>query len=700
MTDRAAAALVLAGASLLALVGCDALIDLKAPGVRGDAGENPATVDANEDAGAIDEAGATPPGHDAALILDATTDAPSIAETGASDVPSESGPSATAGCGVLGLTPIPIAPGSTQGMTSYGPSLTSVHGSAGACTQGAGAGPEAVYAYSLDHPADLDIAVTSPLTPADLIFYVRTTCDGIDSNGQPIADTLCAGVASSVANATSIVLQNAQPGTYYVIVDGVSANDVDPFTIDLADVAVAHAGAPCDPQGLSSRCVDPGTYCDPARSVCSRETSCSNLVDDDQDGLTDCQDPTDCQGSPACQPGTTPIGGPCTANTDCAATNLAPACLDETSQHFPGGFCTQWCSLAGDDCPLGSACVAYGATATGSGFCFPSCSTPADCAPGYTCMNSGGRSGVPVCSPDCTANAECSTTHACNLDTGLCTTTPEICTNGRDDDGDLRPDCADLDCAGACASEIAGACASLMDATNTSIVVGPGSPVPTFTGSCTRYDEVPGMGGNAWSYTPPGTGQGALFLHGVPAPPSFLYARSNCADATTELGCHATFLDLPATGGVPVYLFEDAASAGLLSPVTIGFAATTEVEPNDDVAHATVYAAGFTAGITPGDVDFVQFTLPAGQTSVTITTQDFGDGACAGGAIDTALTLYGADGTTALGDNDDIDGSAGNYCSQIVMGGLVPAVYYAKVQASRHQSDRYQTAYGLLITTD
>ena len=65
-------------------------------------------------------------------------------------------------CGKLPLVPVPITAGvPVTGTTVGGASTTSVHGNQSYCQPGSGAGPEVVYAYTLDREADLDINAVS-----------------------------------------------------------------------------------------------------------------------------------------------------------------------------------------------------------------------------------------------------------------------------------------------------------------------------------------------------------------------------------------------------------------------------------------------------------------------------------------------------------------------------------------------------------
>ncbi len=140
------------------------------------------------------------------------------------------------------------------------------------------------------------------------------------------------------------------------------------------------------------------------------ETICDNTVDDDADGLTDCADP-DCAGDPNCVPGT----------EDCANG------LDDDGD---GAV-----DCDDSDCTFDAACDA------GDGDCCVSNGTPG-------CDDEAGEDLVCALDPFCcnvTWDFICADEYE-NVFGGTCA--DEICDNGLDDDGDGQLDCDDLDCAG------------------------------------------------------------------------------------------------------------------------------------------------------------------------------------------------------------------------------------------------------------
>jgi hypothetical protein len=126
------------------------------------------------------------------------------------------------------------------------------------------------------------------------------------------------------------------------------------------------------------------------------EDSCGNLIDEDSDGLYDCQDP-DCQALASCQPGSGLTGAPCTSPSDCQTDALDPFCIDQAQFAWPDGACSEFCDLAMNDCS-GDAVCADVALGTTSGLCIDGCVADADCRPGYACKDIG--VGGLVCYPD------------------------------------------------------------------------------------------------------------------------------------------------------------------------------------------------------------------------------------------------------------------------------------------------------------
>ena len=113
--------------------------------------------------------------------------------------------------------------------------------------------------------------------------------------------------------------------------------------------------------------------------------------------------------------------------------------------------------------------------------------------------------------------------------------------------------------------------------------------------------------------------------------------------------------------------------------VGIALGIPTEVEPNDDIAHANVLSVGsyVTGAITTPDVrDVYSVAIP---TAGTYTFETSGlVGSCGLGIeLDTFLTLSSATGTN-LGSNNDFVSPTGRFCSRI-QATLTPGIFYITV---------------------
>jgi len=98
------------------------------------------------------------------------------------------------------------------------------------------------------------------------------------------------------------------------------------------------------------------------------------------------------------------------------------------------------------------------------------------------------------------------------------------------------------------------------------------------------------------------------------------------------------------------------------------------VEPNDAAAQASpipLPAAVAASIATASDLDWYAFTVPAGGASVRFETFDATGAACdpSGLNVDPYLAVYGADGSTLLGGDDD--GGQAPYCEDVTV--VLPA---------------------------
>ena len=201
---------------------------------------------------------------------------------------------------------------------------------------------------------------------------------------------------------------------------------------DVAPAAEAEGWSEPSPQGLAPIHQAPTWSPLPLRQPGALpgvhyEASCTDLLDDDTDGLLDCADP-DCAESAACQLGTGGLGEACVESSDCAASSGYPLCLDEAYYGFVGGYCTELCQVGGDPCPGDGVCVGAGVGDWGA--CFDGCEVQSDCRAGHGCIALSDidptQASVSICYP------------------------AEVggCANEVDDDGDGAVDCDDYDCFG------------------------------------------------------------------------------------------------------------------------------------------------------------------------------------------------------------------------------------------------------------
>jgi hypothetical protein len=124
------------------------------------------------------------------------------------------------------------------------------------------------------------------------------------------------------------------------------------------------------------------------------ELNCQDYQDNDFDSLEDCEDATACAASFSCTPGVKAAGTTCQIHNQCAANAPDPICIDQFNFGWPGGYCSEFCDLAADDCPTGSVCSSYFFFPSGNGSCMQTCASNADCRNGYSCLDFGDG---PIC---------------------------------------------------------------------------------------------------------------------------------------------------------------------------------------------------------------------------------------------------------------------------------------------------------------
>ena len=310
-----------------------------------------------------------------------------------------------------------------------------------------GSAPEKVYTFtptdSTATSGDINITLSSA---ADLGVFARSDC--LDSSTE-----LACGDAAFGGTDESLRIANVTVGTpLTIVVDGFSAAEMGAFTLNI-DFVPAICG-----DGILGGAEE----CEPANTpVCSATCTalpenttayCTNMIDDDNDGTTDCADTTMCSTEAECTPGAGLVGTTCTAPSSCAvaATGGAAGCLDETQFGWPGGACAPTCDGSTITCPVGSDCLNF----RDASICVETCPSEADteCSnpAAYDCVDIGGILGALfVCLPKCTDNAQCPAIGRCDLEQGLCRPAEAgTCgdTADTDQDGDLN--CGDSECIG------------------------------------------------------------------------------------------------------------------------------------------------------------------------------------------------------------------------------------------------------------
>lgn len=404
----------------------------------------------------------------------------------------------------------------------------------------------------------------------NLMQHLCETPPGMTDTGLPCtANFEC---KSNNNDAYCITEADGWPSGYCSELCNLAANDCagDALCLDVGN----GQGLCFDGCVVDADCPTPGYSCTPVgmgQNVCTPtpgpEDQCENFYDDDQDGLTDCQDP-DCQAMPTCQPGMTPTGQPCTMTNECAANNGDPICLAEDTVGWPSGYCSEFCNLANDDCAGDATCLDVG-FGGGQGICLDGCNAQANCqTPGYDCVNAGPMS--KVCAPNCTADSQCQA--YCNPDNGLCNPAQEVCGDGMDNDNDNAIDCEDASCLMGCQASINMACMQAIVAqtgANMGNTMG-GSNV--FSSSCAGS----GAPERVFSFTAPAGGTLTISLDS--AMNMGMYIRTSCGDKSTDAGCINSApagmteqVSFPVQAGTSFFVFVDGATAADSGAFTLTF---------------------------------------------------------------------------------------------------------------------------------
>jgi len=379
------------------------------------------------------------------------------------------------GSTTTGTCAMPIALGNPANITVTGDNTGAPDVLAHSCADTSG--PETIYEWTAPTTGDYAFRLTTPpagqMGPgADLGISLRTTCLQSASELQ-CSDAFTEGVEGFLETVT-------QGTTYYILIEGWSDGDEGPFSLEI------------------QQAVD--------------ETNCTDLIDNDFDGLFDCNDPTNCQNLAVCTPGAGATGTACTMPNQCAATPNDPLCLPPSSG-WANGYCTEFCSLLNDDCATGALCANFG-LGNDTGLCLDECVTSNDCqnVNDYFCTNIGGASDV--CLPN-----SCGTASALTLGANT---------------GDTS------------------------------------TGVNTHQGSC-QIGSAPEA---VYTFTAPANG--TLTLNLTAAADLGIHVRTSCSDTNTEAGCaddvaggQPENLVVTTTMGTTYYIFVDGFDQGEEGPYTL-----------------------------------------------------------------------------------------------------------------------------------
>jgi hypothetical protein len=245
------------------------------------------------------------------------------------------------------------------------------------CASGTGS----EYVYEVTAPASGPLGIAVRQAYGNFTLSVLATC------GEVATELGCSSAVDNPSFAESLQVDVEMGTTYFVVVDAASAATSGEFDIQMAMIS-------------------------------GGEGVCTDLFDGDADSLVDCNDP-DCQATSVCTDGTGGLGTSCGGTAECASMDDDPICLP-SDLGFDAGYCSEFCSLANDDCPGDGHCYDYGIGA--DGICLDGCTDGGDCRSGYACVDLG-------------------------LASKVCYIPPESdCENYEDDDFDQLTDCDDPDC--------------------------------------------------------------------------------------------------------------------------------------------------------------------------------------------------------------------------------------------------------------
>jgi cysteine-rich repeat protein len=299
---------------------------------------------------------------------------------------------------------------------------------------------------------------------------------------------------------------------------------------------------------------------------------------------------------------------------------------------------------------------------------------------------------------------------------------PERCSDSFDNDGDGDADCADDECASACAT----LCGSVESAADPSTQSGSNVGRPAMPAShCGAPAEGPSV---AYAVTAASTGvlEASVMGGGLLR----VAIRSVCDDEEAALACGLSRATAAVTAGDELFVVVQGVESADAGNFTLSLGSreinvcgdgfrdagegcddenldagdgcdaaceieSDENEPNDTLAEAGAYADPFYAEIDPAeDVDSVGFDL-ATRASVIVSTENVGEGSCTFGLLDSFLELLDENGDSLAVDDDGGEG----LCARIVLPNLPVGHYTARISASPVGSTP-TFPYRLLVVTD
>jgi hypothetical protein len=365
---------------------------------------------------------------------------------------------------------------------------------------------------------------------------------------------------------------------------------------------ICNNGLDDDSDGLAD-CNDPDCAGDPSCLPPTTETSCTDGLDNDLDGLTDCTDP-DCTGHPACLP--PPTEGDCSnlidddgdglidcADPDCAADPLCNLpgtetnCADSIDNDGDGAIdCADVDCVADPNCNIftietncfdGIDNDSDGDTDCDDSDCasLPSCNLPAEsnCSNG---IDDDADSFTDCTDPDCATDPACATGES-------------DCSDNIDNDGDGDVDCDDADCSADLACVPTGDCNPIGNLGCGDVVTGSND----MAGSTDQQTEFcgnplgPGWHGPevAWLFSPQDSGLVDITLTGLSEDLDIMVLVQE-PDGCDENDCEAAGWNPPpqpeqmdwyAFSGVPYYIVIDGWN-GAISNFTMTITCTPSSE--------------------------------------------------------------------------------------------------------------------------